>query len=214
MISLHGRVERGELTLELDLEIEPGASYVVGANGAGKTTLLRVLAGLEALDSGELRIDGVLLDAPADRHFVPTHERPIAVAFQEHRLFPHLTVVDNVAFPARRRGRTRHAARAAARPHLESVGMGELARRMPSELSTGQRQRTAIARALATPAAVLLLDEPLAAIDEASRVMIRGRLRIATHPTVVWVSHDPEDVDAGSRLISVDEGSVRQTQKS
>ena len=92
--------------------------------------------------------------------------------------------------------------------------MGELARRMPSELSTGQRQRTAIARALATPAAVLLLDEPLAAIDEASRVMIRGRLRIATHPTVVWVSHDPEDVDAGSRLISVDEGSVRQTQKS
>ena len=71
MISVHGRVERGELTLELDLEIEPGASYVVGANGAGKTTLLRVLAGLEALDSGELRIDGVMLDAPADRHFVP-----------------------------------------------------------------------------------------------------------------------------------------------
>ncbi|MEZ5245543.1 MAG: ATP-binding cassette domain-containing protein [Acidimicrobiales bacterium] len=211
MISLHGRVVRGELTLDFDAEIAPGVSHVVGANGAGKTTLLRVLAGLEALDAGELRIDGLSMDEPATRHFVPTHERPIAFAFQDHRLFPHLSVIDNVAFPARRRGRSRHDARHEALPHLETVGIGELARRMPGELSIGQRQRTAIARALATPATVLLLDEPLAAIDEASRATIRDRLRGAAHPTVVWVSHDPDDVDRGSRLISVTDGAVRQT---
>jgi molybdate transport system ATP-binding protein len=211
MISLHGRTTRGELTLDFDAEIAPGVSYVVGANGAGKTTLLRVLAGLDALDSGELRINGLLVDEPATRRFVPAHERSIAVAFQDHRLFPHLSVIDNVAFPARRRGRTRQDARDDALPHLDAVGIGELARRMPGELSIGQRQRTAIARALATPAALLLLDEPLAAIDDASRAAIRDQLRAATHPTVVWVSHDPEDVDVGSRLISVADGFVRQT---
>jgi molybdate transport system ATP-binding protein len=196
MISLHGHVLRGALRLDFDLDIEPGVSFVVGPNGAGKTTLLRVLAGLEALDDGEL---------------VAAHRRPVAMAFQDHRLFPHLTVLDNVAFPARRRGTARHDARAAARPHLESVGIGDIARRRPRELSVGQQQRAAIARALATPAALLLLDEPLAAIDDASRTLIRSRLHAATHPTIVWVSHDPTDVGADSRRISVDGGFVRQT---
>lgn len=211
MISLHGRVRRGELDLDLDLDIEPGVTFVVGPNGAGKTTVLRVIAGLEALDEGELCIDGRLLDRPVEGRFVPTHERPIAVAFQDHRLFPHLDVLDNVAFPTRRRGDGRAAARTAALAHLDSVGMSELARRMPDELSIGQQQRAAIARALATPATVLLLDEPLAAIDENSRSFIRDRLRDAPQTTVVWVSHDPADVEAGRRLISLDGGSVRQT---
>jgi molybdate transport system ATP-binding protein len=211
MISLHGHVLRGALRLDFDLDIEPGVSFVVGPNGAGKTTLLRVLAGLEALDDGELVIDGETVDRPADGRFVAAHRRPVAMAFQDHRLFPHLTVLDNVAFPARRRGTARHDARAAARPHLESVGIGDIARRRPRELSVGQQQRTAIARALATPAALLLLDEPLAAIDDASRTLIRSRLHAATHPTIVWVSHDPTDVGADSRRISVDGGFVRQT---
>ncbi len=211
MISLHGHVLRGSLRLDFDLDVEPGVHYVVGPNGAGKTTLLRVLAGLEALDGGELAIDGQTVDRPAGGRFVAAHRRPVAMAFQDHRLFPHLSVLDNVAFPARRRGASRHDARTAARRHLESVGVGDIARRRPRELSVGQQQRTAIARALATPAALLLLDEPLAAIDDASRTLIRSRLRSATHPTTVWVSHDPSDVEAGSRRISVEGGAVRQT---
>ena len=212
MISLEGRVERGLLSLDFALEVDAGISFVVGANGAGKSTLLRVLAGLEALDEGELRIDGCVVDAPADRIFVPTHERPVAVAFQDHRLFPHLSVLDNVAFPARRHGASRPLAREAALPHLQAVRISELARRMPGELSVGQQQRTALARALATPGELLLLDEPLASIDEASRTFIRDQLRDAPQSTVVWVSHDPADVDAGSSVISILGGSVRQTQ--
>jgi molybdate transport system ATP-binding protein len=211
MISLHGCVHRGDLTLDFALDLPPGTTFATGPNGAGKTTLLRVLAGLEALDDGELRIDDRILDCPRDRVFVPTHHRPIAVAFQDHRLFPHLNVIDNVAFPGRRRGVARSAAREAALLHLRTVGIGELARRMPGELSVGQQQRTAIARALATPASLLLLDEPLAAIDESGRTFIRDQLRRATHPATVWVSHDPADVEPGSRRISFTDGSVRQT---
>ena len=211
MITIHGRVRRGDLDLEFDLDIDPGVTFVVGPNGAGKTTLLRVIAGLEALDEGELTIDDRVVDRPAEGAFVPSHERPIALAFQDHRLFPHLDVVDNVAFPARRRGDGRTAARTAAMDHLATVEMREMARRTPEELSIGQQQRAAIARALATPSTVLLLDEPLASIDENSRGFIRDRLRDAPQAVVVWVSHDPADVDAGSRLISLDGGSVRQT---
>lgn len=214
MIALHGRVARGDFLLDVDVDIEHGISFVVGPNGAGKSTLLRVLAGLEALDHGTLRIDGDLVDSPSDGIFVPAHERPIAMAFQDHRLFPHLSVLDNVAFPGRRRGHPRQPARETALSHLQSVGISELARRLPGELSIGQQQRTALARALATPAALLLLDEPLASIDEHSRMFIRNQLQAAAHSTTVWVSHDPADVRPGSRLVSVDAGSIRQTQKS
>lgn len=211
MISLHGAVVRGELELELELDVERGISYVAGPNGAGKSTLLRVLAGLEALDSGELRIDESAVDIPARTHFVPTHQRPIAMAFQDHRLFPHLDVLDNVAFPGRRRGQNRHAAREGALAHLQAMGISELAHRLPGELSIGQQQRTALARALATPGSVLLLDEPLASIDEPSRPFIRNQLRAAPHRTTIWVSHDPTDLAPESSLISVDAGRVRQT---
>ncbi|MEQ8841020.1 MAG: ATP-binding cassette domain-containing protein [Acidimicrobiales bacterium] len=214
MISVHGRSTRGELALDIDLEIGAGVTFVVGPNGVGKSTLLRLIAGLEALDDGTVELDGRIVDAPADGRFVPAHQRPIAMAFQDHRLFPHLSVLDNVAFPARRRGERARPARAAARSHLDAVGLADLSRRRPAELSVGQRQRAALARALATPAEVLLLDEPLAAIDEAGRAFIRDRLHGATHQTVVWVSHDQADIDPGAARISFDGTVVRKTLRS
>ncbi len=210
MISLRGHTTRGELDLDIDLEIDPGCAFVVGPNGVGKSTLLRLIAGLEALDGGELSIDGQPVDAPDRGIFVPAHERPVAIAFQDHRLFPHLSALDNVAFPARRRGQRAPSARARARSHLQSVGLADFADRRPAQLSVGQQQRTALARALATPAKVLLLDEPLAAIDEAGRTIIRAQLRTAPFAATVWVSHDLADLDPAGDVISFDGGRVRK----
>lgn len=213
MISVHGRILRGELRLEIDLDLPPGASFVVGPNGAGKTTLLRLLAGLEGLDAGRLVVDGTTLDAPADRVFVPAHHRPMATAFQDHRLLPHLDLLDNVAFAARRAGQPKARARADALRRLDEVGVADLAGRRPRSLSVGQRQRASIARTLARPAPVLLLDEPLAAIDEDGRGFIRDRLRATSHRHVVWVSHDPDDLAPDDRRISVADGRVHQTRE-
>jgi len=211
MITIRGRAQRGSLALEFDLDIAAGVSYVTGPNGAGKTTLLRIIAGLEALDTGELRIGDTIVDDPDQGVFVPAHERPVSLAFQDHRLFPHLSVIDNVAFSARRRGATRIEARAGAEQHLHAVGMDTLADHRPGELSIGQRQRTSLARSLAKPAEVLLLDEPLASVDEVSRSAIRRHLRTTDHQATVWVTHDPDDLSDSAPLISLTDGSVRQT---
>lgn len=215
MISLHGTTVRGELSLAIDIDLGPGLTFVSGPNGSGKTTLLRVLAGLEALDSGELRLDredteSRILDAPAAGVFVATHERPISVAFQDHRLFPRMSVLDNVAFAARFRGKSRADARALARPFLDAVGVADLAARRPHQLSIGQQQRTALARALATPAELLLLDEPLAAIDTLGSDEIRSHLHHAPQQTTLWVTHDADELAGAQALISVGDGVARQ----
>lgn len=210
-ICIDGTVVRGELCLPLDLEIGSGITTVSGPNGAGKTTLLRLIAGLEALESGALTIDGHTLDRPESSTFVPTHERPIAMAFQDHRLLPHLTVIDNIAFPLRRHGAGREEARTRARPHGAAMGLEGLLERRPAQLSLGQRQRAGLARALATPATVLLLDEPLASIDESGRAAIRRHLRELDRAHVVWVTHDTVDATDDAGHISVDEAGVRQT---
>jgi molybdate transport system ATP-binding protein len=219
ILRLHGTVRRGELDLDMDLELEAGVTMVSGANGAGKTTLLRIIAGLEALDSGSLHLAGDPVDIPAAATFVATHERPVAMAFQDHRLFRHLSVLDNVAFPFRRRGLGREQAREQARPHLASMGLDDHATKRPGTLSIGQRQRCALARALATPADILLLDEPLASIDDDSKSAIREQLRELDHRCVVWVTHDPADAFArpdpagasSGAHIAIVAGRVRQT---
>ena len=210
-LDLTGRVARGDLTLDIDLHLSAGLTSITGANGSGKTTLLRVIAGFERLDAGELTIDGEVIDTSGAGPISAAHERPVTMMFQDHRLFDHLSAVDNVAFAARRRRTPRAEARQTAMSHLEAVGMASLADARPRALSLGQRQRVALARTLAAPTRVALLDEPFAAIDESGRAAVRALLPAVDATYVLWVTHDPADATVATQHVSVDRGVVRQT---
>ncbi len=205
-VTVDGTIRRGDWSMDLDgFAIDPGVTAIVGPNGLGKTSLLRLIAGLEAIDSGRIRFDDDTVDEPATSTFVECHLRPVSMVFQDVRLFPHLRVVDNVAFPMRRRGASRQVSRRQAAGFLGRVGMAELAHARPSELSGGQLQRVAIARALATEARLLLLDEPLSSIDEASKPGIRDLFTGSVFETVVWVTHGDDDAESADRVISLAE---------
>jgi sulfonate transport system ATP-binding protein len=172
----------------LNLDIRAGECLVVvGASGSGKTTLLRVLAGLEAADSGRVLIDGEPV------HGVGTER---AVIFQEPRLLPWLTVLGNVAFGLEVRGRSRAEAEARARQYIGLVGLGDFADAYPRQLSGGMAQRVGIARALTVQPEILLLDEPLGALDAMTKITMQEELsRIWSEEsvTMVMVTHDLEE---------------------
>jgi molybdate transport system ATP-binding protein len=206
----------GPFTLTADVHVEPGEVLaVLGPNGAGKTTLLRALAGLSPIDAGSIRLDDTSLDDPAHRVFVAPERRPIGVVFQQYLLFEHLSVLDNVAFGLRARGVGKAEARRRARDWLERVGLEGRARDHPHQLSGGQAQRIALARALATDPRILLLDEPLAALDAGTRRQVRRDLRRhldGFDGVRVLVTHDPVDVYAlADRVAILDHGGVVQT---
>ena len=201
-IEIRGVARREDFTLPLDVAISEERTAVIGPNGVGKTTLLRLIAGLEHLESGQIMIDGRVVDN-AGSIFIAAHQRSVAVAFQDHRLFGHLRIIDNVAYPLRRAGLKRAAARDQAARYLASVGLTEVAMSRPAQLSGGQRQRASIARALATPAQVLLLDEPLASVDDQSRKPLRDLLINTEHRTVVWVTHDPNDAKFANTTLTL-----------
>ncbi len=195
-LTAHLVVRRDGFELDLPLSIEPGSTTaLLGPNGAGKSTAAAVLAGLVALDDGHVRLGDRLLD---DGHqvFVPAEARNIGVVFQDHLLFPHLRVVDNVAFGLTSRGVARPEARRRAEAWLTSLGLAGFGRRHPGELSGGQAQRVALARALAPDPDLLILDEPLSALDVSTRVETRRVL--ADHlagfagPRLL-ITHDPTD---------------------
>jgi len=209
------RVARGPLTVELDLQVADGEVLaVLGPNGAGKSTLLRVLAGLLPPDGGRVTVGPETWDDVDAGVHVPAHERRLGMVFQDHLLFPHLSVADNVAFGLRTRGVRKPAARAAARDWLVRVGIGELGDRRPGQLSGGQAQRAALARALVGEPALLLLDEPLSALDARTRLTVRAELRrhLAEFAgSTVLVTHDPVDAMAlADRVVVVEEGRVVQ----
>ena len=171
-------MQRGAFALELDLAVEPGEVVVLlGPNGAGKSTALRALAGLLPLSAGRIAAGEVVLADPARGRHTPPYARPIGMVFQDYLLFPHLSVLDNVAFGLVARGVRRGEARRRAAGWLERMGIAELAAVRPRSVSGGQAQRVALARALAVEPAVLLLDEPLAALDARTRLQVRGELR-------------------------------------
>lgn len=189
-------------------------TVLVGPNGAGKTTALRCLAGLAPLDAGRVVLDGELLDDPAAGVLVAPERRSVGVVFQDGLLFDHLDALDNVAFGLRCRGVRRADARRRAGAWLERVGLLGHEHARPRELSGGQAQRVALARALVTEPRLLLLDEPLAALDASTRVEVRQVLRehLATFTGVrVLVTHDPlEALALGDRIVVVEDGRVAQ----
>jgi molybdate transport system ATP-binding protein len=210
------RLGVGAFELDVDLQVGPGEVVaVLGPNGAGKTSLLRGLAGLLPLDAGRVALDGAVLEEPAARVFVPSERRPIAMVFQDYLLFPHLTVLENVAFGLRSRGTPRPEATVAAHGWLERVGLLAEAQRKPASLSGGQAQRVALARALATNPALLLLDEPMAALDASTRVELRRDLRrhLESFQGVrLLVTHDPVEAMAmADRLVILEQGRVLQS---
>jgi molybdate transport system ATP-binding protein len=204
--------------LELDMELTIGADEVVallGPNGAGKTTLLRAVAGLVPFRSGYVRLDGKVLEDTATRQYIPTERRPIGFVFQDYLLFPHLSVLDNVAFGLRSRGTPQREAAEKAIQWLDRVGLKSYASARPAELSGGQRQRVALARALAPDPRLLLLDEPLSALDVTTRAEVRRDLKhhLASFQGIrLLVTHDPlEAVALADRLIVMEAGHLVQT---
>ncbi|QNS02598.1 ABC transporter ATP-binding protein [Streptomyces xanthii] len=202
-------VDRGDFHLDVALSAAPGdVVALLGPNGAGKSTALRALAGLAPLDAGHLRLDGVPLDA------TPPESRPVGVVFQDYLLFPHLSALDNVAFGPRCQGVSKAEARAQAHAWLDRMGLADHAGAKPRRLSGGQAQRVALARALATRPRLLLLDEPLAALDARTRLDVRAQLRrhLAEFEAVaVLVTHDPLDAMVlADRLVVVEHGRVVQ----
>ncbi|HEX2072639.1 MAG TPA: ABC transporter ATP-binding protein [Geodermatophilus sp.] len=208
-------VRRGPLHLALDLEVADGEVLaVLGPNGAGKSTLLRVLAGLLAPDGGRVAVDGGTWDDVAAGVHEPAHRRRLGMVFQDPLLFPHLSVADNVAFGLRTRGVRRTAARAAAEEWLARVGLDGFGDRRPGQLSGGQAQRAALARALVGDPALLLLDEPLSALDARTRLAVRAELRrhlAEFGGSTVLVTHDPVDAMAlADRVVVVEDGMEAQ----
>jgi molybdate transport system ATP-binding protein len=205
----------GSLHLQIDLGAGPGEVVaLLGPNGAGKSTALRAIAGLQPIDRGRVSIAGRVVDEPASGTFVAPEGRPVGVVFQDLLLVPHLSVLDNVAFGPRSRRVAKAAARSIASEWIERVGISALAAARPSALSGGQAQRAALARALATSPAVLVLDEPLSALDAGTRTTVRRDLRRhldAFDGATVIVTHDALDAIAlADRVVILEEGRVTQ----
>jgi molybdate transport system ATP-binding protein len=215
VLSVRAARRLGGFTLAAELLVRPGETTVlVGESGAGKSTLLRVVAGLEQPDEGRVAVnDQVYLDT-ALGVALPPWRRSIGFVFQDYALFPHLSVAEDVMFGPRAAGTSRRDARRRSLAMLERLGVADLAGRTVAGLSGGQQQRVALARALVLDPAVLLLDEPLSALDVRTRRRIRGDLRHLLRGLscrTLYVTHNPvEAMFFGERLVVLEGGRVTQ----
>ena len=193
----------------VSLDIEPGEFFaLLGPSGCGKTTLLRMLAGFEVPTEGRILIDG------QDMGYTPPNKRPVNMVFQSYAVFPHMTVADNVAYGLKIDGHPRDVIAARVQEALDLVQLGHLSQRKPDQLSGGQRQRVALARALIKKPKVLLLDEPLSALDAKLREAMRfelSQLQQKVGITFIMVTHDQTEALAiASRIAVMNKGSIAQ----
>ena len=211
-VEMTGLRRRFGATQALDgftLTLQPGELVaLLGPSGCGKTTALRVLAGLEMLDAGGVLVDGV------DQARIPAQKRDMGMVFQSYSLFPNMTAQDNVAFGLRMRKVGAEARRARALQHLERVGLASEAAKYPHQMSGGQQQRVALARALAIEPRVLLLDEPLSALDARVRLQLREQIRVLQTRlkiTTLFVTHDQEEaLSMADRVCVMRAGRIEQ----
>ena len=215
LLSARVVVQRGDWRLDVELAVAAGGvTAVLGPNGAGKTTTLQALAGLRRIDAGHIELDGRCLDDPQRGTWVPPEDRSVGVVFQDYLLFPRMSARDNVAFGLRARGQAKEGARRRALDWLDRMGLATVADRRPGQLSGGQAQRVALARALVTGPRLLLLDEPLAALDAGTRMAVRSELRRHLDEfdgAAVVVTHDPLDaLVLADQVVVVEDGRVVQ----
>jgi putative spermidine/putrescine transport system ATP-binding protein len=207
----HVRKEFGSAVAvqSFNLDIEKGEFVAfLGPSGCGKTTVLRMIAGFEQPTDGQIMLEG------QDITRIPTNRRNIGMVFQQYALFPNMTVTDNICFGMRVAGASRSDMDTRAREMLKIIGMQEFGGRYPSQLSGGQQQRVALARALAIRPQVLLLDEPLSALDAKIRTSLRQEIRAIQRQlgiTTVFVTHDQEEaLSIADRIVVMNKGNVEQ----
>ncbi|GAA3207631.1 ABC transporter ATP-binding protein [Actinocorallia longicatena] len=193
----------------VSLEIRQGEFFaLLGPSGCGKTTLLRILAGFDQPTSGEVRLEG------RDLLALPAHRRPVNLMFQSYALFPHMTVAKNIAYGLERERLPREEVRTRVAEALETIGLSSAAGRRPHQLSGGQRQRVALARAIVKRPRLLLLDEPLSALDKKVRAEMQLELKRLQHEagiTFVVVTHDQEEaMSLADRIAVLNDGRVEQ----
>ena len=210
-IQAEGRAATGGFSIHAAFDAPTGScTAIVGPNGAGKTTLIHALAGLIPLEQGKVVLAGQVVDDPAQGIWVPPDRRPIALHSQHNLLFPHLSVMDNVAFGPRCAGLAVRPARQRAEEWLQRMGLSDLAGLRPAQLSGGQAQRVGLARAAACEPDVLLLDESLASLDAEARTDVRHLLS-DIEATRVLITHDPVETRVlADQLLVMDKGRIVQ----
>ncbi len=210
-------IERSDrFRLELAMSIAGGETVaLLGPNGAGKSTAVDAIAGLLSIDNGRIVLNDVSLDEPELSVFVPASLRSVGVVFQDYLLFPHLSVIENIAFGLRSHGVTRPMALKRAEEWIERVGLADHGSARPGDLSGGQAQRVALARALITEPDMLLLDEPLSALDVTTRSELRHTIRVHLEefpgPRLL-ITHDPTEAFLlADKIHVIENGAVTQT---
>lgn len=215
MLEVDVRKQLREFELNISFSIEFGETLaLIGPSGAGKTTILDLIVGFRQPDEGHIEVGGRVLFDSKQRINLPPEKRHLGYVFQDYALFPHLTVLQNVEYGMRARGMARDEIARRATETLRMLGIAHLAGVLPKRISGGESQRVALARALAAGGQVLLLDEPLAALDAQTRQMARGDLRKiirSVRVAAVFVTHDYVDALAfGDRICVIDRGQVIQ----
>src|ERR1700733_4270456 len=216
MLDADIRLRLDRLNLDAVLSVQPGEVVaLLGPNGAGKSTILRALSGLLRLDGGKVELNGTVLEEPAKHIRVVAEKRPIGLMFQDYLLFPHLSAVENVAFGLRARGVNKREARERAAAALERLGVVKIAEARPGSMAGGQQQRVAMAGAMVTEPKLLLLDEPLAALDVSTKTDVRRQLRATLRESQaanVMVTHDLLDAVAlADRMFVIEDGGIAQS---